>query len=125
MVAHGFAVDMLADLIGAGLATARIERVVAAAGRSMLSACGSRTPAGERSRDAPSHDHADLKHASTSRPSGERARRRTVTGFFETERFFPREIGASQRFEMKLTTFIYRKFAMKFGIFAVWRFCDK
>jgi hypothetical protein len=29
IVAHGFAVDMLADLIRAGLATARIERVVA------------------------------------------------------------------------------------------------
>jgi hypothetical protein len=34
MVAHGFAVDMLADLISAGLATARIERVMAG-GRSI------------------------------------------------------------------------------------------
>jgi hypothetical protein len=48
MIARGFAVDMLADLIRHGLTTARIKRVVAA-GRSMLSACGSRTPIGERS----------------------------------------------------------------------------
>jgi hypothetical protein len=45
MLAHGFSIDMLVELIRAGLATATAERVVAG-GRTM---CGSRRPAAGRS----------------------------------------------------------------------------
>jgi len=46
--AHGFTIDFLVELVRAGLATAKAERVVAADGRLRSQGCGSRRPGGGR-----------------------------------------------------------------------------
>jgi len=51
LLAHGFTVDMLADLIRAGLATAKTERLVAGGRPMEVPACGSPAPAGGRSQN--------------------------------------------------------------------------
>jgi hypothetical protein len=48
--AHGFSIDMMAELVKAGLATTKRERMVADGRQTELCACGSRTPAGKRSQ---------------------------------------------------------------------------
>jgi hypothetical protein len=53
MLAHGFTVEMLVDLVRAGLATAKAERVVAG-GRSMKVARVQITEAGRRTLAEPS-----------------------------------------------------------------------
>jgi hypothetical protein len=58
MLAHGFSIELLVELVHAGLATASSERT--AAGRHPVEVTRVRiTDAGRSSRDAQSHDHAD------------------------------------------------------------------
>ena len=52
--AHGFSIDMIIELVEAGLATTKRERMVADFDRPALCACGSRRPAGKRSQRCPS-----------------------------------------------------------------------
>src|SRR5262249_6879978 len=56
--AHGFSIDMMVELVKVGLATTKRERMVADGDRPALCACGSRTPAGERSQRCPSESRA-------------------------------------------------------------------
>jgi hypothetical protein len=61
MLAHGFTVDMLVELVTARLATAQTERMVAGGRRSKSPAFASRTRAGTRFR---SFDGPDFQRTS-------------------------------------------------------------
>jgi hypothetical protein len=78
MVAHGFTVDMLVELINAGLATARAERTVAGRHPMEVPACGSRRRAGRRSpheaRNAGEQHNLDASR-SMAKPSSKRRKR--------------------------------------------------
>ena len=46
--AHGFSTDMMVELVKAGLATTKRERMAGSGRQTDVAACGSRTPAGKR-----------------------------------------------------------------------------
>jgi hypothetical protein len=48
--AHGFSMDMMVELVKAGLATTKRERIVAGGRQTALCVCGSRRRAGKRSQ---------------------------------------------------------------------------
>jgi hypothetical protein len=57
MLAHGFSIDMMVELINAGLATAKPERIVAGAATvTGEQSCGSRRQDGGRSPTSPRND---------------------------------------------------------------------
>ena len=59
MIAHGFTVPQMVELIRAGLASAHTERVVAGGQRREVAYVRSPKLAGRRLRGAPSHDRID------------------------------------------------------------------
>jgi hypothetical protein len=52
--AHGFSIDMMVELVKAGLATTKRERTVAGGRETTLCACGSQRPAGKPLQRCPS-----------------------------------------------------------------------
>jgi len=56
--AHGFSVDMLVELVKAGLATTKRERIVAGGRPTDVVRVRIRTPAGKRSQRCPSESRA-------------------------------------------------------------------